>query len=539
VLINQDVFFNEKVEEYDLNGNIKSLSRSGYVHDGISMDPIKGLIDDLTLEYRGNRLVKVSDNVGEETVLTSNDFKDVSNVNISDEYLYDACGNTTADLNRGIAWVKYNCLHLPTTIQFSNGNKSSYAYDARGMKRSVQHAFSLSGIQIPFGADTVENTQSIQSFSQTDYCGNFIYEDAQLSRILTPEGYIETADSNGSIATAGNWRLTYFLKDHLGNVRARIAAPNFNSPVPSVPPSSPPSSPAYTLLDTTDYYPLGLEISTPEGLLTSGNNPYLYNGKELDRMHGLNMYDYGARMYDPQLGRFHTVDPMADDPLNIDFTPYHYVTNNPLKFIDPTGMVWTNAGGDTLTAAQHEDVKVYIFYDPSEDGFTEQAMKQYDEAVEQYGEGAVALSAATTEKEFSQDWGDMAGKEIETVNLDYHGSNQAVHLDAKNGEYIVSTGNGKTNVSGTSGTNVQDLPTPKGDISNAQLNLNTCKSASTTQHPITNGRTLSHSFTLYTGFNTVRGTKGGVSYYNWYHKGPYMQAYPNDGQGIIHRKAKK
>ncbi|NLV39447.1 MAG: hypothetical protein GXY66_09620, partial [Bacteroidales bacterium] len=110
-MINQDVFFNEKVEEYDLNGNIKSLSRSGYVHDGISMDPIKGLIDDLTLEYRGNRLVKVSDNVGEETVLTSNDFKDVSNVNISDEYLYDACGNATADLNRGIAWVKYNCLH--------------------------------------------------------------------------------------------------------------------------------------------------------------------------------------------------------------------------------------------------------------------------------------------------------------------------------------------------------------------------------------------------------------------------------------------
>jgi RHS repeat-associated protein len=341
--------YNEKVEEYDLNGNIKSLSRSGYVHDGISMDPIKGLIDDLTLEYRGNRLVKVSDNVGEETVLTSNDFKDVSNVNISDEYLYDACGNTTADLNRGIAWVKYNCLHLPTTIQFSNGNKSSYAYDARGMKRSVQHAFSLSGIQIPFGADTVENTQSIQSFSQTDYCGNFIYEDAQLSRILTPEGYIETADSNGSIATAGNWRLTYFLKDHLGNVRARIAAPNFNSPVPSVPPSSPPSSPAYTLLDTTDYYPLGLEISTPEGLLTSGNNPYLYNGKELDRMHGLNMYDYGARFYDAALGRWYIVDRFAEKYTNL--TLYHYAANNPILYID--------INGDSIQATTEAIMAIY------------------------------------------------------------------------------------------------------------------------------------------------------------------------------------
>jgi RHS repeat-associated protein len=283
--------YNEKVEEYDLNGNIKSLSRSGYVHDGISMDPIKGLIDDLTLEYRGNRLVKVSDNVGEETVLTSNDFKDVSNVNISDEYLYDACGNATADLNRGIAWVKYNCLHLPTTIQFSNGNKSSYAYDARGMKRSVQHAFSLSGIQIPFGADTVENTQSIQSFSQTDYCGNFIYEDGQLSRILTPEGYIET----------------------------------------------------------TDYYPFGLEISTPEGLLTSGNNPYLYNGKELDRMHGLNMYDYGARFYDAALGRWYIVDRFAEKYTNL--TLYHYAANNPILYID--------INGDSIQATTEAIMAIY------------------------------------------------------------------------------------------------------------------------------------------------------------------------------------
>ena len=247
---------------------------------------------------------------------------------------------------------------LPTTIQFSNGNKSSYAYDARGMKRSVQHAFSLSGIQIPFGADTVENTQSIQSFSQTDYCGNFIYEDAQLSRILTPEGYIETADSNGSIATAGNWRLTYFLKDHLGNVRARIAAPNFNSPIPSPPPSSPPSSPAYTLLDTTDYYPFGLEISTPEGLLTSGNNPYLYNGKQLDRMHGLNMYDYGWRQFDPQIGRWNTPDPMSE--LDYNFSPYTFCLNNPVNLLDPDGLsTHTDSTGRVIAVYNDKDNSVY------------------------------------------------------------------------------------------------------------------------------------------------------------------------------------
>ncbi|MDD3432103.1 MAG: RHS repeat-associated core domain-containing protein [Bacteroidales bacterium] len=338
-----DESYNEVVDEYDLNGNIQSLSRSGYVHDGISMDPIKGLIDDLTYQYEGNRLVRVEDNVEEQTELTSNDFKDADS---SVEYLYDACGNMTGDFNRGIAWIKYNCLHLPSTIQFSNGNKSSYAYDATGMKRSVQHAFSLSGIQIPFGADTIENTQSIQSLSQTDYCGNFIYEDAQLCRILTPEGYIETTDSTGSTVNTGNWRLTYFLKDHLGNVRARIACPEFDNPIPSSAPSSPPSSPAYTLLDTTDYYPFGLEISSPEGFLTSGNNPYLYNGKELDRMNGLDMYDYGARFYDPALGRWHVIDNKAEKfyPL----TPYTYAANNPIRFIDPDGNVIVDANGELI-----------------------------------------------------------------------------------------------------------------------------------------------------------------------------------------------
>ena len=57
-------------------------------------------------------------------------------------------------------------------------------------------------------------------------------------------------------------------------------------------------------------------------------------------------------------------------------------------------------------------------------------------------------------------------------------------LDASNSEYITATGNGKTNKYGTPAVNVQDLPKPQGDISNAQLNLNTCKSNSTTQMPL-------------------------------------------------------
>lgn len=66
------------------------------------------------------------------------------------------------------------------------------------------------------------------------------------------------------------------------------------------------------------------------------DNPYKYNGKELYEDHGLDWYDYGARMYDPQIGRWHVVDPLASDFPS--WTPYHFAHNNPIVLIDPTGM---------------------------------------------------------------------------------------------------------------------------------------------------------------------------------------------------------
>lgn len=69
---------------------------------------------------------------------------------------------------------------------------------------------------------------------------------------------------------------------------------------------------------------------------------YKYNGKELQET---GMYDYGARMYMPDLGRFGTQDALSE--MYYTYSPYNYVVNNPIKFIDPTGMWIDITDGDT------------------------------------------------------------------------------------------------------------------------------------------------------------------------------------------------
>jgi RHS repeat-associated protein len=134
-----------------------------------------------------------------------------------------------------------------------------------------------------------------------------------LNQVFTEEGRIRYDDANDA------YNYDYYLKDHLGNIRVVFTGDgNGNAEA----------------LQVNNYYPFDMRFNqAPEK--QSQSNDYLYNGKELQKF-GLNWYDYGARMYDAQIGRWHTQDPKAEKYYFQ--SPYVYAANNPIRYIDWMGL---------------------------------------------------------------------------------------------------------------------------------------------------------------------------------------------------------
>jgi RHS repeat-associated protein len=318
--------FDEYID-YDKNGNIDRLHRFADQNEYGNVIEIDAL--GYHYEQHSNKLMKVTDATNFSAGFSDDGEDGDDSPDENDDYAYDDNGNMISDENKGITSIKYNHLNLPTSINFENGNKIHYLYTAAGVK--------VGKTVIQGGQDPVV----------TDYLGGFQYLNGNLQFFPQPEGYVSVVKF-GPATLVINY--AYQHKDHLGNIRLNYGKD--------------PETNVLRVLEENHYYPFGLKHQNyntgrrqlgkkeeilagnltlmPAFVLPTEDKPmaykYKYNGKEFQDELGLNWYDYHARNYDPAIGRWMNMDPLAD--FYTEYTPYNYVGSNPVVRTDPTGMDW-------------------------------------------------------------------------------------------------------------------------------------------------------------------------------------------------------
>lgn len=353
--------FKESVN-YDLNGNITSLERHGKKQDGTY-----GVIDKLNVSLNGNQIVNISDAADKIVYEGALDFEPASDGISSCKY--NDFGALISDTGRGITMIEYDNNKNPIRIQFSNGNVTKYIYSAEGTKLRTIYYTAMPNINVPDGCTHELDASEIQTTDSLDFLmeGNLILKNGRINKYLFEGGYCGIAkpappfslyedgsDSEISeeeqkayeerrkewtkaveaLNATDAFNFYYYNKDHLGNNREVI---DFRGKICQV----------------INYYPFGTPFSDQSTTLQADFQPYKYNGKEFDMMHGLNTYDYGARQYNPIVPTWDRIDPLCE---NFGYmSPYNYCLDNPVNTTDQDGegpILGAVIGGGTELACQ-------------------------------------------------------------------------------------------------------------------------------------------------------------------------------------------
>ena len=324
--------YSEYLSEYKANGNFRRLKRYGKKAQGNY-----GKIDNLHLYFDYNRLKSVREDALPTNSSTAMEFiGSDTTTNAAIQYGYYDDGSLKWDSNKGIAHILYTPQGYPVRVQFKDGHTTEYVYTSDGRRMCTVHRTAVPNITVAMGDTLHLDATNTLSCDTTEYFGDFVFEDGQLSKYLFDGGYCTFTSATGQPT------YHYFTCDHQGNVRAVVRQDG-------------------TIEQINHYYPLGGIFA--DGSTNDSFQKYKYNGKELDRMHGLNFYDYGARQYDPILGRFTQMDPMCEKYYN--FHPYAYCMNNPINAIDLEGKYTEviNKGNNTdqvVGGVPNNDLNVYI-----------------------------------------------------------------------------------------------------------------------------------------------------------------------------------
>ena len=235
----------------------------------------------------------------------------------------------TKDQNKHITNIEYNHLNLPTAIHFDNNRNILFGYDANGVKMKKEVT-----------SNTIDKlTLYMDGFQYLNKQANSVNNKTLLQFFPTSEGYVKPIyKATLGTVTAPKYQYVYNYTDHLGNIRLQY------SKVQGV----------LKVLEETHYYPFGLkhgsynqsrlklvrkpsnDSKTTKMVSVDRSYKYKYNGKELQDEFGLNVYDYGARFYYPDVPIFWQIDPLTEK-YNFQ-SPYVYAANNPVYFIDKDGM---------------------------------------------------------------------------------------------------------------------------------------------------------------------------------------------------------
>ncbi|MFD0963208.1 DUF6443 domain-containing protein [Pseudofulvibacter geojedonensis] len=324
---------------YDKNGNILDLKRNG----------LTDAIDNLDYNYKYNQLTKVTDAITANT----EGFKDGATDAV--EYEYDINGNMTSDANKKITSIEYNHLNLPTKVTFRNNNASvtgagtiEYVYDATGVKLKK-----------------VAKQAALSSGTSTFYAGNYVYKQATGQSATTleffnhPEGYVEPTSN-----PQRPFQYIYQYKDHLGNIRLSYADDDNDGKIDVLRGTTDVDGDGdlkNEIMENKAYYPFGLQhnygASSPLSVISGRQHKYGFGGKEYQDELSLDWYDVSARNYDPALGRWMNIDPLAEDMRR--HSPYNFGFDNPIYFQDYDGMAPSAPQDDYIFKKQSDGAYVF------------------------------------------------------------------------------------------------------------------------------------------------------------------------------------